>query len=67
MESVMLTVKFALFLAMEIFVVAMFAGVLILALYQIIKERILESRRLDEIVPEPRQATSVNATTARHS
>jgi ABC-type proline/glycine betaine transport system permease subunit len=52
MESVMLTIKFAIFLAMEVFVVATMVGALILGVYQIVKDKIRESRRLDEIVPE---------------
>ena len=52
MESVMLTIKFAIFLAMEVFVVATMVGALILGVYQIVKDKIRESRRLDEIVTE---------------
>ena len=52
MESVMLTVKFAIFLAMEVFVVATMVGALILGVYQIVKDKVRESRRLDEIAPE---------------
>jgi hypothetical protein len=56
MESIMLTLKFALFLAMEVFVVAAIAGALILGLYQIVKEKVVESRRVDEVTPETRPA-----------
>ena len=52
MESIMLTVKFALFLAMEVFVVATVVGALILGLYQIVRDKVRESRCLDEVVPE---------------
>jgi hypothetical protein len=52
MESIMLTVKFALFLAMEVFVVATLVGALIVGLYQIVRDRVRESRRLDEVTPE---------------
>lgn len=52
MESIMLTVKFVLFLAMEVFVVATVVGALILGLYQIVRDKVRESRRLDEVVPE---------------
>jgi ABC-type proline/glycine betaine transport system permease subunit len=52
MESIMLTVKFALFLAMEVFVVATLVGALILGLYQVVRDKVRESRRLDEVVPE---------------
>jgi hypothetical protein len=57
MESVMLTIKFVLFLAMEVFVVATLVGALILGLYQIVKDKVRESRRLDEIVPETNPIT----------
>ena len=52
MESVMLAIKFAIFLAMEVFVVAMMVGVLILAVYQIVRDKIRESRLLDGVAPE---------------
>jgi hypothetical protein len=52
MESIILTVKFALFLAMEVFVVATLVGALIAGLYQIVRDKVRESRRLDEVVPE---------------
>jgi len=52
MESVMLTVKFALFLAMEVFVIATTVGALILGLYQIVRDKIRESRVSDELVSE---------------
>ena len=57
MEGVMLTVKFVLFLAMEVFVVATVVGSLILGLYEIVKDRVRESRRLDEVVPETNPGT----------
>jgi ABC-type proline/glycine betaine transport system permease subunit len=57
MESVMLTVKFAIFLAMEVFVVATMVGALILGVYQIVKDKVRESRLLDEIAPETRPAS----------
>jgi hypothetical protein len=44
MESVMLTVKFVLFLAMEIFVVATIGGTLILVVYEIVKRHIQRSK-----------------------
>jgi ABC-type proline/glycine betaine transport system permease subunit len=52
MESIMMTVKFALLLAMEVFVVATLVGALIAGLYQIVRDKIRESRRLDEVAPE---------------
>jgi len=60
MESIMLTIKFIMFLAMEVIVLAVIAGVLIAGLYQIVRDRVLESRRRDQITPEvewqPKQA-----------
>ena len=52
MESVMLTVKFGLFFAMEIFVVGVMGIALILGLVQIVKGKVRESRRLDAIAPD---------------
>jgi hypothetical protein len=49
MENVALTIKFALFLAMEVFVVATLVGALILGMYQIVRDKVRESRRLDEV------------------
>jgi hypothetical protein len=62
MEGIMLTLKFALFLAMEVLVVAMIAGALILGLYQIVKDKVVESRRLDEVTPESGPAAPANVT-----
>jgi hypothetical protein len=45
-------IKFALFLAMEIFVVAIVMGALILGLWQIVTSKVKESRKADfEISP----------------
>ena len=57
MESVMLTIKFVLFLAMEVFVIATMVSALILGLYQIVRDKVRESRRLDEVVPETNPIT----------
>jgi hypothetical protein len=56
MESIFLTIKFVLFLAMELFVVGTLGAVLILGLYQIVRDKIRESRLLDQISQEPRPA-----------
>jgi hypothetical protein len=37
---------------MEVFVVATLVGALIAGLYQIVRDKVRESRRLDEVVPE---------------
>ncbi|HID65106.1 MAG TPA: hypothetical protein EYP49_20500 [Anaerolineae bacterium] len=52
MESTMLTVKFVLFLAMELFVIGALGAVLIAGLYQIVRDKVRESRRLDGVVPD---------------
>jgi len=52
MESIILTVKFALFLAMEVFVVVTLVGALIAGMYQIVRDKIRESRLLDGVAPE---------------
>jgi hypothetical protein len=52
MESVMLTLKFGLFCAMEIVVVGAMGIALILGLVQIVKHTISESRHLDAIAPD---------------
>jgi ABC-type proline/glycine betaine transport system permease subunit len=52
MESVMLTVKFAIFLAMEVFVVATLVGALILGVYQVVRDKVHESRLLDGVASE---------------
>jgi hypothetical protein len=53
MENVALTIKFALFLAMEAFVVATLVGALILGMYEVVRDKVRESRRLDEVALEP--------------
>jgi hypothetical protein len=40
MESIMLTVKFGLFLAMELFVVGAIGAALVAGLYQIVRDRV---------------------------
>lgn len=52
MENVFLTIKFVLFLAMELFVIGVVGAVLIAGLYQIVRDRIRESRLLDQIPQE---------------
>jgi len=56
MESVMLTVKFVLFLAIEVFVVATFVGAVILGVYSVIREKVQESRVQDELASRARPA-----------
>jgi hypothetical protein len=58
MEDIMLFVKFILFFAMEFTVLAVIAAVLVAGLYQIVRDRVRESRRQDEITPETGPAVS---------
>jgi hypothetical protein len=62
MESTMLDIKYLLFLAMETFVVAAMGAALIVGLYQIVREKIAESRRLDKLATEASAATEGSAT-----
>ena len=52
MENVMWTAKFVMFLIMEAFVVGVVGTVLIAGVYEIVREKIRESRILDEVVSE---------------
>jgi hypothetical protein len=56
MENTFLTIKFVLFLAMELFVIGAVGAALIAGLYQIVRDRIRESRILDQVPQEPRPA-----------
>jgi len=56
MENVFLAIKFVLLLAMELFVIGAVGAVLIAGLYQIVRDRIRESRLLDQIPQEPHPA-----------
>jgi hypothetical protein len=49
METMMLGIKYVVFLALEVFVFAVMGAVLIAGLYQIVRDKIRESRRLDEV------------------
>ena len=57
MEGTMLTVKFVIFFALELFVLSVLGAALIAGLRQIVQDKIRESRRLDEVAPEIRPAT----------
>ena len=60
MESTFLAIKFVLFVAMEILVIGTLGAVLIMGLYQIVRDKVRESRLLDQVAPEaspaPKQA-----------
>jgi hypothetical protein len=57
MDNVMLTVKFVVFLALELFVLSMLGAALIVGLHHIVQDKIRESRRLDGLTPEVHPAT----------
>lgn len=52
MESVMLTIKYLMFLALELFVFVVIGAVLVAGLYQIVRDKVRESRRRDQVAPE---------------
>jgi len=56
MESTMLTVKFVLFLAMELFVIGVLGAVLIAGLYQIVRDKVRKQRSHRERHPFPTRA-----------
>lgn len=52
METLALNIKWLLFLALELSVVLVIAAGLIAGLYQVVRERVQETRRKDELAPE---------------
>jgi Na+-translocating ferredoxin:NAD+ oxidoreductase RnfG subunit len=54
MDTVMLSIKFLLFFALEFAVLAVIGAVLVAGLYQIVRDKVRESRRQDQIAPESR-------------
>jgi hypothetical protein len=57
MESMMLTIKFVVFLALELFVLGALGAALMAGVHQIVRDKVRESRRLDEVTPKVRPAT----------
>lgn len=51
-ETVMLSAKYVMFLAMELFVFALFGAILVAGLHKMVQDKIEKMRQLDEIVPE---------------
>jgi hypothetical protein len=51
MEGTVLTIKFAMFLAMELFVIGALGPALVAGLVQIVRRQVGASRRADEIAP----------------
>jgi len=52
MESILWTVKAVMFLIMEAFVVGVMGAVLIAGVYEVVRDKIRESRVLDQVTPE---------------
>jgi hypothetical protein len=57
MESMMLTIKFVVFLALELFVLGALGAALMAGVHQIVRDKVRESRRLDGVTPKVRPAT----------
>jgi hypothetical protein len=55
MESVMLAIKFVMFVAMQVTVLAVIGAVVVAAVYQIVCNKVRESRQRDEITTEDKQ------------
>ena len=51
-ETVMLSVKYVMFLAMELFVFAIFGAILVAGLHKMVQDKIEKMRQLDQILPE---------------
>ena len=67
MGSTALTVKFVLFLALEVFAVATLGAVLILGLHHFITERIRRSRSRETTAPGTHPASPAGAPAAHQS
>ena len=67
MHKIMLGVKFVLFFARDLTVLIVVGAVLIAGAYQIVRDKIRESHRQDQIVPETGSAASVGSTVPFHS
>ena len=52
MENVMLTIKSLMFLALELSVFVVIGAVLVAGLYQIVRDKVRESRRRDQVASE---------------
>jgi hypothetical protein len=55
MESTFLTAKYIVFLAMELLVIGTLGAALIAGVYQIVKDKVRESRLLDDVISEAPQ------------
>jgi uncharacterized membrane protein YozB (DUF420 family) len=61
METAMLTGKYLIFLAMEVIVAALIVAALVAGIYQIVREKVRQARRVDAVAPATRPAPSVAA------
>lgn len=52
MDGIMLTIKELLFLALELIVVGVAGAALVLGVYQIVRDGVRASRRVDEVAPD---------------
>jgi hypothetical protein len=52
-----LTIKFVVFLALELFVLGALGAALMAGVHQIVRDKVRESRRLDGVTPKVRPAT----------
>lgn len=57
MESMVLTVKFVVMLAMEVFVIGTLGAALVAGLVQIVRDKVREFSLLEEATPEAQQMT----------
>jgi Na+-translocating ferredoxin:NAD+ oxidoreductase RnfG subunit len=55
MENIMLTLKSLIFLALELSVFVVMGAALVAGLYQIVQDKVRESRRRDQVAPEARR------------
>ena len=63
----MLALKFLVFFALESTVLIVIGAILIAGLYQIVRDKVRESRRQDEIAPETSSTTSTGGAVPRRS
>lgn len=52
MENIMITIKYIILAVMEFAIIAMFVAVLVAAVYQIVRDKVLQSRRQDGLAQD---------------
>lgn len=67
MENILLAAKFVVFLVIQLFVFSAVGAVLIACVYQIVRDKVRESRRQDEIAPETGSLPPTGRTVPHHS